>query len=182
LHDRDLVLGSLLRVGAIKGENLQMSKLRIHTYPDFVLRGKSALVDEVDTEVVELVQAMSRLMVSAQGIGLAAPQVGVPRRIIIVNVGDGPISLINPAIVERHGLAKMEEGCLSCPGITVDVARSENILVRGLNLDGKEVVIEAEGLIARVLQHEIDHLNGVLILDKLPWLEKMLAKRKLRNR
>lgn len=156
--------------------------MHIHTYPDAVLLGKSALVEEVDAEVVELAQAMSRLMVSAQGIGLAAPQVGVSRRIITLNVGDGLISLINPLILERHGQAKMEEGCLSCPGIGVDVTRSEKILVRGLNLDGEEVIIEAEGLKARVLQHEIDHLNGVLIVDKLPWLEKMMAKRKLRSR
>lgn len=156
--------------------------MRIHTYPDVVLCGKSSSVDEVDAEVVELVQAMSRLMVSAQGIGLAAPQVGVSRRIITLNAGDGLISLINPMVLERHGQGKMEEGCLSCPGITVDVTRSEKILVRGLNLDGEEVIIEAEGLKARVLQHEIDHLDGVLIVDKLPWLEKMMAKRKLRSR
>ena len=159
-----------------------MSELHIHTYPDSVLRGKCALVEKVDAQVVNLVQGMSRVMVSAQGIGLAAPQVGVSRRIITVNIGDGLISLINPMILERQGQKKMEEGCLSCPGIAVDVARSEKLLVRGLNLDGKEVIIEAEGLKARVLQHEIDHLNGVLILDKLPWLEKMMAKRKLRGR
>jgi peptide deformylase len=158
-----------------------MSKRRIHTYPDTVLRGKSAPVEKVDAQVVELIQDMSQIMASALGIGLAAPQVGVPSRIITVDAGDGLISLINPVILERHGRVLMEEGCLSCPGIAVDVARSEKVLVRCLNQQGNEVTIEAEGLKARVLQHEIDHLNGVLILDKLPWLERMMAKRKLRG-
>jgi peptide deformylase len=145
-----------------------MSKRHIHTYPDAILRGKSA-------------PDMSQIMVSAMGIGLAAPQVGVPRRIITVDAGDGLISLINPVILEHHGQVHMEEGCLSCPGIAVDVARSEKVLVRCLDPQGSEVIIEAEGLKARILQHEIDHLNGVLILDKLPWLERMMAKRKLRG-
>ena len=158
-----------------------MTKLCILTYPNSVLLGKSAQVEKVDMQVAELVQGMSKLMVSAQGIGLAAPQVGVPRRIIIFDVGDGLVSLVNPVIIERHGRIRMEEGCLSCPGIAVNVNRSERILVRGLNLDGKEVTIEAEGLKARVLQHEIDHLDGVLILEKLTWMEKLMAKRKLRG-
>ena len=158
-----------------------MSKLCILTYPNSVLLGKSAPVEKVDMQVAKLVQGMSELMASAQGIGLAAPQVGVPRRIIIFDVGDGLVSLVNPVITDRHGRIQMEEGCLSCPGIAVNVNRSERILVRGLNLDGKEVTIEAEGLKARVLQHEIDHLDGVLILEKLTWMEKLMAKRKLRG-
>jgi peptide deformylase len=158
-----------------------MSKMRILTYPDSVLLGKSAPVEKVDMQVAKLIQGMSEVMVAAQGIGLAAPQVGVPHRIIIFDVGDGLVSLVNPVIIERHGRIRMEEGCLSCPGIAVNVSRSERILVRGLNLAGKEVTIEAEGLKARVLQHEIDHLDGVLILEKLTWMEKMMAKRKLRG-
>lgn len=159
-----------------------MSKLAIVTYPDPVLSCKSFPVETVDAQVVELIQGMSRIMVSAQGIGLAAPQVGVARRVITVNVGDGLICLINPVMLDRQGKAMMEEGCLSCPGIAVNVARSERVRVRGLDLDGKEVIIEAEGLKARVLQHEVDHLDGILILDKLPWLERAMAKRKLRGR
>jgi peptide deformylase len=159
-----------------------MSQLSILTYPDSVLRHKSVQVENVDAQVIELVQDMSRLMVSAQGIGLAAPQVGISRRVITANIGEGLIALVNPVILERQGRASMGEGCLSCPGISVEVARSERIQVRGLDLQGKEVTIEAEGLLARVLQHEIDHLNGILIVDKLPWLEKMMAKRRLRGR
>jgi len=159
-----------------------MSKLTIVTYPDPVLRGKCAPVENVDAQVVELLQGMSRLMVAYQGIGLAAPQVGVPRRVITVNIEGNLISLVNPVILKRQGRANMEEACLSCPGIAVNVERNEKVLARGLNLDGKEVTVEAEGLLARVLQHEIDHLNGILILDKLPWLERVMAKRKLRGR
>lgn len=164
------------------GGNSKMSKLSIVIYPDEILSCTSTPVKNIDDQVVRLTQGMFRLMVASQGIGLAAPQVGISQRVITVNVGDGLISLINPVILERQGQAGMEEGCLSCPGICVDVMRSEKTLVRGLNLDGKEITIEAEELKARVLQHEIDHLNGILILDKLPWLEKMVAKRKLRGR
>ncbi len=159
-----------------------MSELHIITYPDEILSGKSAPVETIDAPLVELVQNMSKLMVSALGIGLAAPQVGVSRRIITLNVGDGLISLINPEILERRGQVRLEEGCLSCPGIAVAVNRSEKVLVRGLDLQGNEVTIGAEGLKARVLQHEIDHLDGILILDQLPWLERMMARRKLRGR
>jgi len=158
------------------------SDLRIVTYPAEVLAGKSEPVAEVDSWVVSLARGMGRLMISSQGIGLAAPQVGVARRIITVHVGDGFLYLINPVIVKREGRARMEEGCLSCPGISAVVDRDERILVRGLDLDGNEVTIEAEGLKARVLQHEIDHLEGVLIIDKLPWLDRIMAQKKLRGR
>jgi peptide deformylase len=159
-----------------------MSELGIVTYPASVLVGKSAPVDDVDAQVVSLAKEMAQLMVASQGIGLAAPQVGRARRIITANVGDGFLYLINPVILEQDGRNRMEEGCLSCPGITVDVDRSERVVVRGLDLDGKEVTIHAEGLKARVLQHEIDHLNGVLILDKMPWLDRIMAQRRLRGR
>jgi peptide deformylase len=159
-----------------------LADLHIVTWPDEVLAGKSKPVTEVDGQVVSLARGMGRLMVSAQGIGLAAPQVGVARRIITVNVGDGFLYLINPVIIERQGRARMEEGCLSCPGISAVIDRNERIRVRGLDLDGNEVTIEAEGLKARVLQHEIDHLEGVLIIDKLPWLDRIMAQKKLRGR
>jgi peptide deformylase len=155
--------------------------LHIVTYPAPVLAGKSEPVTDVDGQVVSLARGMAKLMVTSQGIGLAAPQVGVARRIITANVGDGFIYLINPVIIERQGNVRMEEGCLSCPGISAAVDRDERVLVRGLDLDGNEVTIEAEGLKARVLQHEIDHLEGVLIIDKLPWLDRIMAQRKLRG-
>jgi peptide deformylase len=159
-----------------------MSELRIVTYPASVLMGRSEPVDDVDAQVVSLAKEMAEVMVASQGIGLAAPQVGTARRIITVNVGDGFLYLINPVILEQDGRARREEGCLSCPGIAVAVDRSERVMVRGLDLNGEEVTIQAEGLRARVLQHEIDHLNGVLILDKMPWLERIIAQRQLRGR
>ena len=158
------------------------SDLRIVTYPAEVLAGKSKPVTEVDGRVVSLARGMGRLMITSQGIGLAAPQVGVARRIITVNVGDGFLYLINPEIIEREGKARMEEGCLSCPGVSAVVDRDERIRVRGLDLDGNEVTVEAEGLKARVLLHEIDHLEGVLIIDKLPWLDRIMTQKKLRGR
>ncbi len=156
--------------------------LRIITYPAKVLAGKSEPVTEIDGRVVSLARGMGKLMITSQGIGLAAPQVGVSQRIITVNVGDGFLYLINPVIVERQGRARMEEGCLSCPGVSAVVDRDERIRVRGLDLEGNEVTIEAEGLKARVLQHEIDHLEGVLIIDKMPWLDRIMAQKKLRGR
>jgi peptide deformylase len=159
-----------------------MSELRIVTYPASVLMGRSEPVDDVDAQVVSLAKEMAEVMVASQGIGLAAPQVGTARRIITVNVGDGFLYLINPVILEQDGRARREEGCLSCPGIAVAVDRSERVMVRGLDLNGEEVTIQAEGLRARVLQHEIDHLNGVLILDKMPWLDRIMAQRQLRGR
>ena len=157
------------------------SDLRIVTYPAEVLAGKSKTVTEVNDRVVSLARGMGKLMITSRGIGLAAPQVGVPQRIITINVGDGFLYLINPVILEREGKARMEEGCLSCPGISAAVDRDDRILVRGLDLDGNEITIEAQGLKARVLQHEIDHLEGVLIIDKLPWLDRIMAQRKLRG-
>ena len=159
-----------------------MAELQVFTYPESILSQKSDPVDTVDAQIVELAQEMSKLMVSAGGIGLAAPQVGVPRRLITLNIGDGLVTLVNPEIVDRQGRVRMEEGCLSCPGICVDVDRSEQVTVRALDLNGAEVTIEADGLKARVIQHEIDHLDGILILDKLPWLDRLMAQKKLRNR
>jgi len=159
-----------------------MAELQIFTYPESILSQKSDPVDTVDAQIVELAREMSKLMVSAGGIGLAAPQVGVSRRLITLDIGDGLVTLVNPEIIGRQGRTRMEEGCLSCPGICVDVDRSEQLTVRGLDLNGTEVTLEADGLKARVIQHEIDHLDGILILDKLPWLDRLMAQKKLRGR
>jgi len=159
-----------------------MANLQILTFPESILSQKSDPVDKVDAQIVELAGEMSKLMVSAGGIGLAAPQVGVSRRLITLNIGDGLVVLVNPEIVDRQGRTRMEEGCLSCPGICVDVDRNEQVTVRGLDLNGAEVTFETDGLKARVVQHEIDHLDGILILDKLAWLDRLMAQKKLRNR
>ncbi|MBA7581080.1 Peptide deformylase [subsurface metagenome] len=104
-------------------------------------------------------------MRKTKGVGLAAPQIGILRRLIVVDIGEGVLKLANPEIVESTGRDLMEEGCLSVPGESIEIARATKIVVKGLNAKGEAVIFNAEGLLARVIQHEIDHLNGKLIID-----------------
>jgi peptide deformylase len=113
-------------------------------------------------------KAMTRLMRGLKGIGLAAPQVGIAQRVIIADIGEELLVLANPEICAPEGEDRLREGCLSLPNIQVDVRRAQSILVRGIGHDGKELERELRGLAARVIQHEIDHLNGVLIIDHGP--------------
>lgn len=127
----------------------------------------------VDDRIRELVRDMFETMYAASGVGLAAPQVGVGKRVIIVDVSPvdkeiAPIALVNPEIVERQGLVEGTEGCLSVPGVEGVVPRAESVLVRALDTQGQPVKIRAEGLLSRALQHEIDHLDGVLFIDRIP--------------
>jgi peptide deformylase len=144
-----------------------MAVLPIRMYPDPVLREPAAAVDVVDDAVRKLVRDMEDTMRAAPGIGLAAPQVGVQRRVLVYDVGEGLHALVNPRITERRGEIIDEEGCLSIPGLSFPVARAEWIRVEGLDAEGVSVGAEVEELEARVLQHEIDHLDGVLFLDRL---------------
>ena len=146
---------------------------QILTYPDPFLLRKAAPVIRVDDRIRELVRDMFETMYAASGVGLAAPQVGVGKRVIIVDVSPvdkeiAPIALVNPEIVERQGLVEGTEGCLSVPGVEGVVPRAESVLVRALDTQGQPVKIRAEGLLARALQHEIDHLDGVLFIDRIP--------------
>lgn len=148
---------------------------------DPALRKRAEPVSEVGADVRRLVQDLMDTMYAADGVGLAAPQVGVPLRVFVYDVRepDAPSgALINPEIVEREGAVKREEGCLSVPGLTEIVERSERVVVRGLDAAGAEVEIEADGLLGRCLQHENDHLDGVLFLDRIsPLKRKMLLKK-----
>jgi len=149
-----------------------MALLDISIYPAEPLRTRSEPVVEIDDEVLRLVEDMAETMYAAPGVGLAANKVGIARRVIVVDVDhpDGEpnlIALINPEIVERSGQIQWEEGCLSFPGVHVDVDRSAEVKVRGLAPDGTPVELEAEGLLAVALQHEVDHLDGLLILDRV---------------
>jgi peptide deformylase len=142
-------------------------------YPDPVLLARAAPVTQVTDAVRELVRDMFETMADAQGIGLAAPQVGVSRRVIVVDVSPvekdrPPFALVNPEIVAHRGLVEGKEGCLSIPGVEGFVPRYEFVVVRGRNEQGEPVRIEAAGLLARALQHEIDHLDGVLFIDRIP--------------
>jgi peptide deformylase len=134
---------------------------------DEILRKKSKKVDEISDRVRTLIKDMIETMYAADGIGLAAPQVGILKRIAVVDVGNGPVTVINPEIVNTVGTCVDVEGCLSLPGRQGEVERPEKITVQALNEKGEEVVIEAEGLLARALCHEIDHLNGILFTDRL---------------
>jgi len=157
------------------------------TYPNTVLRKKAEEVKEIDQDLIDLARQMAETMYAAPGIGLAAPQVGESIRLIVVDVsytqGKPDLKvLLNPEIVEREGSILMEEGCLSIPGIRADVERSQKVLVRGLDIKGRPVEIEAEGLLAVCLQHEVDHLDGILFIDHLSRLKRSLIERKLRKR
>ena len=145
-----------------------MAILPIRLYGDPVLRTRAAELDEVDRPARRLMKNMTATMQDAPGIGLAAPQVGVLKRIIVWENGEDRGSLANPVILERQGAVTSEEGCLSMPGINYPVERAQFILVEGLDEDGEPVRFETQDLTARIIQHEIDHLNGVLFIDHLP--------------
>ena len=164
-----------------------MAILHICTYPEEILRQPAEPVTDIDEEVVRLVDHMAETMYSAPGIGLAATQVGVAKQVLVADTAARKpeselIVLINPEIVAAEGEVLFEEGCLSVPDYQAEVKRHEKITVRGLNLKGEEVEIEAEGLLAIVLQHEIDHLNGILFIDRLSKLKRDLYKRRLRKK
>ncbi|MBW2221668.1 MAG: peptide deformylase [Deltaproteobacteria bacterium] len=158
-----------------------MSTKEIITYPDPVLRKKSEPVEKVDKEIKQLIEDMTETMYASRGIGLAAIQIGVLKRVILVNVGEGLVLLVNPEILEDEGETQMEEGCLCLPGVMLEVKRSEKVKVKGLNRKGEEIIIHAEGLLARALQHEIDHLKGVLIIDKISKIKRELVTSKLKK-
>ena len=165
-----------------------MAIREIHTYPDTVLKRRATDVTDIDGPVATLLEDMAETMYAAPGIGLAAPQVGVGRRIIVLDVpregeeqGKRLMKLINPEIVERDGSIVWEEGCLSVPDYTAPVTRARRILLRAWTPDQHEVQIEAEELLAVALQHEIDHLDGKLFLDRLSRLKRDLYKARQRK-
>jgi len=141
---------------------------QIRTYGDPVLASKAATVADIDAKVVRIVDEMfSTLYRSDSGIGLAAPQVGIQRQIFVWDMGDDPLVVINPEIVEADGEWVYDEGCLSIPGLYVQMTRPKTVLLRGLDLDGNEFELEADELEARLFQHELDHLNGILMFDRM---------------
>ncbi len=164
-----------------------MAILDIKLYGDKILRKKAEPVKEIDAEIIDLVENMVTTMYAARGIGLAAPQVGVPWRIIIIDVNTGEDScndrliLINPEIVEQEGILEEEEGCLSIPGVIAKVKRVDKLVVKGLDIKGNSVKISASQLLSRAILHEIDHLNGVLFIDHLSFLQKLLLRNQLND-
>lgn len=164
-----------------------MAILEIKKYPEKVLKEKTSPVLEIDREILNLVDDMIETMYAAPGIGLAAPQVGVSKRIIVIDVSvkEGEktplIVLINPEIVSTEGEIESEEGCLSLPGYITTVKRAERVIVKGLNKDGREISIEGEGLLSRALQHEIDHLDGLLLIDRISRIKREFFKKRLKK-
>ena len=138
----------------------------IRTNGDDILRKKSKVVDEINKRVLLLIKDMKETMYNSSGIGLAAPQVGILKRIVVIDIGDGPIALINPQIVEMQGSQLGSEGCLSIPGVQKNVDRPQKVQVKALSETGEELVVDGEDLLARALCHEIDHLDGILFIDK----------------
>lgn len=149
-----------------------MAVYKIVQASDELLRNKSKQVLKIDQRIHKLLDNMRDTMYEYRGVGLAAPQIGVLKRVIVIDAGDGLIEMINPEIIEAKGSEKAVEGCLSIPGVEGDVTRPSEIMVRGLNRDAEEVEYKAKGLIARIFQHEIDHLNGILFIDKAENLRK----------
>ena len=152
-----------------------MATLPIRTLPDPVLKQKAKRVRTIDGSIKKLIRDMIETMHSEPGrVGLAAPQIGVPLRVIVIGIPEEEdIAIINPAIVRSRGERSINEGCLSVPGYFGQIKRAESVTVKGRDQDGKEIRIKAEGLLAQVLEHEIDHLNGVLYLDHLESLEQL---------
>ena len=145
-----------------------MSIYNIVTKEDKLLRKTCKPVPEITPNVKKLLDNMLETMYQSNGVGLAAPQVGILKRLVGGDVGEagpGPLKLINPEILERSGVQDGPEGCLSCPGMWGDVKRSKYVKVKALNPEGEEIIVEGEDFLARALQHEIDHLDGILFLD-----------------
>ena len=159
-----------------------MAILNILEFPDPRLRTKASPVEIVDDDVRELIADMFETMYAAPGIGLAATQVDVHQRLLVTDVStdnDVPLALINPVIIEKDGVIATNEGCLSVPGFYEEVERAEQIKVRFLNQDGVEVELQAEGLQAVCIQHEIDHLDGKLFVDYISESKRQRIRKKL---
>ena len=164
-----------------------MSILKIYEYPDPVLRKKTVKVTAFDEELAKLIEDMADTMYDAPGIGLAAPQIGKSIKLIVVDTtvqidsGKEHMSMVNPEIIAREGLQLDEEGCLSVPELTANVKRYKRITVSYQNQEGHSQELSTEGRFSVVLQHEIDHLNGILFLDHLSSLKRGLYKKKVKK-
>ncbi|HUY63222.1 MAG TPA: peptide deformylase [Acidimicrobiales bacterium] len=161
-----------------------MSNYAIRTYGDPVLRQRAREVEDIDGRLKQLADDMALTMYEAPGVGLAAPQVGIQKRLFVFDVGDGegPRTVVNPVVTEARGEWTYEEGCLSVPGLSWPIVRSKEVHLQGYDLDGNEVSVDADEFLARVFQHEVDHLDGVLLVERLDDDQRRQALRVLRAR
>lgn len=166
-----------------------MAVLEIKKYPDKVLKQKASQIENIDGKIQRLIDDMIETMYAAPGVGLAAPQVGVSKSLLVIDVshreeGDEKtplVVLINPVLKAAEGEVESEEGCLSLPGYITAVCRAERVLVHGLDREGKPVQIQTEGLLCRALQHEIDHLNGTLLIDRISSIKREFFKKRFQK-
>ena len=162
-----------------------MNVLRIHTYPDNFLKQTAKAVENIDGKLQDIIDRMAQTMYEAPGVGLASIQVGVDKSILVYDIGPRDEKrelhvLINPKIISSEGeILSEDEGCLSVPDYRADVKRAESILMEGVDRDGNPLRFDAEGLLAIVLQHEIDHLNGTLFIDRISKLKRELYKKRI---
>lgn len=160
-----------------------MALLEIKKYPDPVLKRRAEAVTVVDDELQTLIDDMIDTMYDAPGVGLAAPQVGVSKQLAVIDISSKEaevplIVLINPVVIEAEGAVEFEEGCLSLPEYTTKVKRSERVVVRAIDREGKKIEIDTEGLLAIALQHEIDHLDGILLIDRISPIKREFFKKR----
>ncbi|MEA3293315.1 MAG: peptide deformylase [Patescibacteria group bacterium] len=153
--------------------------LEVKKYPDPILRKKCRKVEDINKETKNLIRDMLETMYANNGVGLSACQVGVLKNISVVDVGSGPMVFVNPKILQRQGKEISKEGCLSIPGVFLNINRAKEIEVEAVNQNREKFKIQAKGLLSYCLQHEIDHLNGILILDRIGLLKGMALKKKL---
>ena len=158
-----------------------MAIFPIRVYPDPVLRLQAKLVEVIDGDVQRLVDDMFETMYDAPGVGLAAPQIGIPLQVVVMDIGDGPFHLINPVMDDLNGSWTYEEGCLSVPERFWPIKRYAYARATGLTLGGRHMTYEGDELMGRVLQHELDHLEGTLLLKRLPRRVRKEALRELRE-
>ncbi len=164
-----------------------MAVMEIRKYPDKILKQKASPVAAIDWDLQKLIDDMIETMYAAPGVGLAAPQVGVSKRLAVIDIStkgtEMPLLvLINPVFLLREGSIEFEEGCLSLPEYTAKIERAEKVVVRATDRKGKEIEIEGEGLLAVALQHEIDHLDGILLIDRVSQIKREFFKKRYQKK
>jgi peptide deformylase len=158
-----------------------VSTLPIRVYGDPVLNEVTAEIENIDGQIAALAETMIEIMYEAPGVGLAANQIGILKRIFVYDKGEGPIVVVNPAVIESDGEWTFEEGCLSVPGLSWEITRPNAIHLVGYDLDGNEISVETDEFEGRIFQHEMDHLNGVLLIERLDVDQRREAKKVLRE-